>query len=484
MASFTVDAARNGAPAAALPHARPVTRSRTAMPVRPALVRAKASAAGPRTARSSGPPAGVAAVPGGVAAARVEGGGVAGAGPGASAGPQPASSAATTSVPPSQRTRPACQPPAGPRAPTRTVWRVGTPFVPGRELSRRFYTDAVRPLLDERFGDLPHAAALVGDGSDVLGRDTPMSTDHGWGPAVTLFLPEAAAGRAPAIRALLTERLPRCFLGFPTRFADHPTDPGTVLMAPGGTETRVQTTTVRAFARRQLGWDPTAPLEPADWLSMASQQLLSVTAGPVFHDGPGELTALRERLAWYPVDVWRYLLAAGWARLGQEEHLMGRAGYAGDELGSAVIGARLVRDLMALAFLQERRYAPYPKWFGTAFAELPGGPVLAPLLQDVLRAETWPERQDAYAGAAEELLRRQNELALADPVPERASLFWGRPFWVVWGDRVAAALVDRITDPAVRRLTARRLVGGVDQWSDNTDLKAPEWRPVLRRVYD
>ena len=53
----------------------------------------------------------------------------------------------------------------------------------------------------------------------------------------------------------------------------------------------------------------------------------------MFHDGPGELTALRERLAWYPVDVWRYLLAAGWARLGQEEHLMGRAGYAGDELG-------------------------------------------------------------------------------------------------------------------------------------------------------
>ncbi len=361
---------------------------------------------------------------------------------------------------------------------------MGTPFVPGRELSRRLYADAVRPLLDERFGELPHAAALVGDGSDVLGRDTPMSTDHGCGPAVTLFLPEAEAGRAPAIRALLGERLPRSFLGYPTRFSEDPDDPDTWHMSPGASGTRVLTTTVRAFARRQLNWDPAGPLQPADWLTFPSQQLLSLTAGPVFHDGPGELTTLRERLAWYPVDVWRYLLAAGWARLGQEEHLMGRAGQAGDELGSAVIGGRLVRDLMALSFLQERRYAPGPKWFGTAFQELPGAPVLAPLLQEVLRAESWPERQDAYAAAAERLLRRLNELALADPVPERASLFWGRPFWVVSGDRVAAALAGRITDPAVRRLTARRLVGGIDQWSDNTELKAPEWRLMLRRLYE
>jgi hypothetical protein len=361
---------------------------------------------------------------------------------------------------------------------------VGTPFVPGRELSRRFYAEAVRPLLDERFGGLPYAAALIGDGSDVLGYDGPMSTDHGWGPTVTLFLPEAEAGRAPGIRALLADRLPPSFLGYPTRFVDHPDNPTTLVMAPDGAQDRVRTTTVRSFARRQLGWDPGGPLEPADWLSIPSQQLLSVTAGPVFHDEPGELTALRERLAWYPRDVWRYLLAAGWTRLGQEEHLMGRAGYAGDELGSAVIGGRLVRDLMALGFLLERRYAPYPKWFGTAFRALSCGPVLEPLLHEVLRADAWPERQDAYAAAATALLRQQNELGLTAPLPARATLFWDRPFWVVHGERVAAALVDRIVDPAVRRLTARRLVGGIDQWSDSTDLKAPEWRPALRRIHD
>lgn len=360
---------------------------------------------------------------------------------------------------------------------------MGTPFVPGAELGRRFYAEVVRPLLDEAFTGLPHAAAHLGDGSDVLGFDDAMSRDHGWGPAVTLFLPEAAAGRAPAIRALLAERLPATFLGHPTGYADHPDEPGTPVMASGSRRHGVRTMTVRAFARRQLGWDPADPLAVADWLSFPSQQLLSVTAGPVHSDGVGELTALRTRLGWYPRDVWRYLLAAGWTRLGQEEHLMGRAGQAGDELGAALVAGRLARDLMALGFLLERRYAPYPKWFGRAFAGLDCAAALTPLLRELVAAPAWPERQDAYAAAAGILVRRQNDVALAGPVDPRPRLFHARPFWVIGGQDVAAALVAAIGDPEVRRLTARRLIGGVDQWSDSTDLRQPEWRPQVRRFY-
>jgi hypothetical protein len=245
----------------------------------------------------------------------------------------------------------------------------------------------------------------------------------------------------------------------------------------------VRTTTVRAFARRQLGWDPADPLSVADWLSFPSQQLLSVTAGPVHHDGVGELTRLRERLAWYPTDLWRYLLAAGWSRLGEEEHLMGRAGHAGDELGSAVIGGRLTGDLMALGFLLERRYAPYPKWFGTAFGRLDLAPALTPVLAELVAARTWPERQDAYAAAAGMLVRRQNALDLCAPVDPRPRLFHTRPFWVIDGARVASVLVAAIGDPAVRRLTRRRLIGSVDQWSDSTDLKDAQFRAEIRRFY-
>ena len=63
-------------------------------------------------------------------------------------------------------------------------------FVPGLELSRQFYGEVVRPVLDARFPDLPHSAALLGRGSEVLGFDDEMSTDHDWKPRVLLFLRE------------------------------------------------------------------------------------------------------------------------------------------------------------------------------------------------------------------------------------------------------------------------------------------------------
>ena len=44
----------------------------------------------------------------------------------------------------------------------------------------------------------------------------------------------------------------------------------------------------------------------------------------MFHDGAGELTRTRARLAWYPRDVWLYLLACQWQRIGQEEAFPGR----------------------------------------------------------------------------------------------------------------------------------------------------------------
>lgn len=56
-------------------------------------------------------------------------------------------------------------------------------FIPGLELSRRFYLEAVRPLLDEIVPGVTHSAARLGSGSEVLGFDTARSADHEWGPA-------------------------------------------------------------------------------------------------------------------------------------------------------------------------------------------------------------------------------------------------------------------------------------------------------------
>ena len=67
--------------------------------------------------------------------------------------------------------------------------------------------------------------------------------------------------------------------------------------------------------------------------------MLEVTAGPLFADETGEISAARRALEWYPDDVWRYVLAADWIRLEQELPLMSRAGDVGDERGSRIIAA-------------------------------------------------------------------------------------------------------------------------------------------------
>jgi hypothetical protein len=363
-------------------------------------------------------------------------------------------------------------------------------FTPGLELARRFYWEAVRPLLDADFPGLPHSAALIGTGSEVLGFDTPMSSDHHWGPRTMLFLAEDDYERQrDRITGSFRWKLPHRFLGYPTNFsAPNPDDGGTQRLAAteaGPVNHRVEIYTIRGFFRGYLGFDVAiaGEIEPADWLTFGEQALRTITAGAVYHDDLG-LAAVRTRFAYYPRDVWLYMQAAGWARIGQEEHLMGRAGLTGDEVGSALIGARLVRDVMRLCFLMEREYAPYPKWFGTAFQRLACAPELTDDLRRAQLAETWQERESHLCASYEIVAAMHNRLAVTEPLPAQVRPFWERPFRVIGGERFAAALRAQITDPAVARIAERGLIGGSDQFSDSTNLLSdPGWRRTLRKLY-
>ena len=87
--------------------------------------------------------------------------------------------------------------------------------------------------------------------------------------------------------------------------------------------------------------------------------------------------------------------------------------------------------------------------------------------------------------AYEALARAHNALGLTAALPVQAKSFYGRPFQVVALHGFAAALVEQIQDPAVRRLAERPLIGSLDLFSDSTDLTAnPVWRPLLRALYE
>ncbi len=339
----------------------------------------------------------------------------------------------------------------------------------GLELSRRFFFEAVQPILERRFPEVQYAAALIGYGSEVLGFDDEMSQDHHWGPRVQLFTDQVE--RSQEIQRALAQELPTTFAGFPTNFG--PTEePGTVRVTAiekGPVAHRVETLKLADYLRVRIGVDPRDGFTAADWLVTPSQQLLELTAGEVFADAIGELTRVRELLSWYPHDVWMLVMAGHWKRIAEFEHLHGAALFRRDELGSRLLAAALVRDLMWLGFLQHRRYAPYPKWFGVAYADLglPEGKPLATALTAGLDT-----REDALVAAYEIVAGRHNELAVTEEVEATTRQFWGRPIRVLSADRFVEALRRAIFD------TDLKVVGGLDALSDNTQLLS---NPVLWR---
>lgn len=198
-------------------------------------------------------------------------------------------------------------------------------FIPGLELCRRFYLEVVRPLLDGVVPGMPHSAARLGSGSEVLGFDTARSADHEWGPRLQVFLPQQDVTRhGTRITALLSERLPKTFSGYPTHFAATG-EPGIGVMrtTDGPVHHRVEVTDLSTWFTAHLGFDPGEDITLTDWLAAPTQRLAEVTAGGVFHDGLGHLVPARAALDWYPHDLWLYLLACQWQRISQEEAFVG-----------------------------------------------------------------------------------------------------------------------------------------------------------------
>jgi hypothetical protein len=328
-------------------------------------------------------------------------------------------------------------------------------FEPGIALSNAFYDDVLRPLV----GDLPHAAGLLGPGSDVLGLDSERSTDHDWGPRAQLFVAE---DDIEAVRNAVEQSLPDTFRGWPTRFGNDRNEPAD----------HVTVTTLDGWLQEQLGFDPTTEVTRQNWLATPQQLLLGVTGGSVFRDDSGALTNVRERLSWYPDQVWLWLLACQWRRVEQEQPFVGRAVEAGDDLGARVVTARLVRDLMRLCFLLERRYAPYSKWLGSGFSRLDAAATVGPLLAEALSGDSSGRRQAALDEASTAVAELHNDVGVTEAVAPALRPFHDRPYQVLGAERFVAACLEQVDDASLRALP---LTGGVDQYVDSTDvLSRPE----------
>ena len=233
----------------------------------------------------------------------------------------------------------------------------------GLELSRRFFEDCGRPMLEAEFPDLlPFlAAGLFGSGSECFGYDDEISRDHDFEPGFCLFLPEEAVvdRRQEFLLERAYAKLPKRFLGFDRA----------VMLPVGGARHGVLRT--EEFFRKGVG-AANGALSLQQWLTAPEQALAEATNGALFFDNWGEVRRIREALAFYPEDIRLKKLAGRLLLMAQSGQYNYSRCLAHGESGAAQLAAaEFVHHAMGAAFLLNRRYMPYYKWRFRALRELP-----------------------------------------------------------------------------------------------------------------
>lgn len=340
-------------------------------------------------------------------------------------------------------------------------------FISGLELNKHFFFKAVKPILDKYFPKLRYSAARIGSGSDVLGFDTPRSTDHDWGPRLELFLSEEDFDSLKEeISMKLSEELPAEFMGFSTHYGI--ADDGVKILEPkkeGMIKHNIEFFTVKSFFKKLLGINPFEELSEINWLSFPEQQLLAVTSGAVFYDGLKDLTIVREKFKYYPQIVWLYLLKKQWAILAEESPFPGRAAEINDEIGSHILTMNQISKLMKLCFLMEKKYAPYSKWFTSAFNKLKSGSKLLPTIKKIISESEWLQREKYLIEIYTFIAQMHNNLKITVPIDIKVATFHNRPYLKINFDEFIEKIDEKIPiDSPLKKFK----LGSIDQITNET----------------
>jgi len=345
-------------------------------------------------------------------------------------------------------------------------------FIKGMTLCEGFYRDCAAEILHTYFPSLSFSAGLLGYGSDVLGYDDPVSTDHMWGPRFYLFLTEADMGLRDEIMAAFSHHLPPVYRGYSVHFtAPDPNDNGVrhpCFRTEGPVDPLIFITTFDAFLTEQLGTADPSALTPEQWLAVSEHRLLSIVSGKFFHDGL-HCTQLVEKLQYYPREVQLYLIASCWNIIASEQAFLRRTGDVGDDMGSRLICGRIAERLMRLCFLYKGVYAPYSKWFGTAFARLEIDPAIGQFLREALAAADLEEREANLIRAMVLVAQMHNQSGLTKPVPVSVESYYGRAIKVIFAEKWAEAAMAELSGTDVESFPPLGTFSQLSSLSDFAD---------------
>ena len=253
----------------------------------------------------------------------------------------------------------------------------------GLELSRRFYEEYGKPMLEDQFPQvLPYlAGGLTGSGSECYGFDDEVSRDHDFEPGFCLFLPseDLVDRRTAFLLERAYAKLPREFMGF-----QRP------LVGPAGGARR-GVLRIEDFYKEKLG-AADGVLTLGQWLSLPEAALAEASNGQIWFDHYGLVTRIREGIDHYPEEIRRKKLAGHLLLMAQAGQYNYQRGLRHGETAAAQLAVfEFAKSTIHAIFLLNRRYEPYYKWSFRALRALPVLSITAELLEYLLTSDNEPE---------------------------------------------------------------------------------------------
>ena len=270
----------------------------------------------------------------------------------------------------------------------------GKPALKGMELCRQYFETFGRPMLQRNFAPyLDHiACGLAGEGSECLGFDDVISTDHDFGPSFCIWtdLPDDVCAKLQKAYDLL----PKEFMGMKR------------IVTPNGAD-RTGVIKVTDFLRKFTGFDH-VPNGSEEWQYTIDENLACAVNGSIFMDNSGFFTDIRRRLQAQPEDIRLRKLAAELEKMAQSgQYNYPRAMKRNDPAAAFFALSAFMESSMKAAHILSKKYAPYSKWLFRSTEALPKFSELAIAVRNIAEGRDITENIEKTCSAVRAELKAQ-----------------------------------------------------------------------------
>ena len=249
--------------------------------------------------------------------------------------------------------------------------------VKGLELARAYYETYGKPMIEEKFPEYRDriAAGLVGEGSECLGYDDALSTDHDFGPGFCLWLTKKDYRKIGSRLQEAYDALPKEFMGYEAR------------NATSQAGRRVGVFEIGEFFRGLTGFKK-PPKEEEEWLSISQERLRTAVSGAVFEDPLGKMTRRWNGFAQEPESARLKRLYRSLGRMAQAgQYNFGRAKKRNDMGAMYFSLSEFLNAAVETAYLLNETYMPFYKWKLRGMEEFQRLPQMRVCLEELMEKE-------------------------------------------------------------------------------------------------